>query len=213
MPIPILGVMALQGAASGLAGLLSASEEDRAARKANNAIDDAMKRIDSQREESRRDFSNTAESFLTNYALVRDPQKAEGIRASYSQERQRQDARDTRYDDTQLRLESARPQSGSSILGSTLAGIGIGAAAGASQALGQSLGSAGSAGSAAGGSGGAVVPLSPLTPPTTPTSSGLDFGNPLEPSNNLNLGFRTDTKFQHDYLKKVRPDQFGIYPL
>ena len=136
----ILGQAALTGVAGGISGLISGSAEREAAKEANDKIDDALARVDSQRDKTRKQFSNTAQSFLTNYALVRDPQRSEGIRASYSQERQRQDATENKLDDIGMQLEANRPSAGGSDVGDLFGGLGIGAAQGAASGIGQAIG-------------------------------------------------------------------------
>jgi len=200
--MPILETIALQagisGLAGGLSGLFAASEEKRAANKANDRIDRLIEKIDEEREESRREFSNTAESFLTNYALVRDPDRAAQIRATYSQERQRQETREDQLNDLRSRAEASRPTSGSSPIGGFLSGLGIGAASGAASGIGQAIGSGFDVFGSNQGSGNVSgLNLSGQT-------SGVQLKTPeLEFDNSFNLNTLNFDQFEND---------FDIYP-
>jgi hypothetical protein len=146
MPLPlILAAAALTGGMGALSGYGAASAEQKRITEKNKQLDEARKRIETERNKMRQATRSTAADFISNYAAIRDPQRAEGIRQSYGSEIAQYRGAESQFGSQIANLELQKEGQGMSPLNASLLGGGMGAIQGAMSAAALQLGGAGGA--------------------------------------------------------------------
>jgi hypothetical protein len=151
MPLPlILAAAALSGGMGALSGYGAASAEQKRITDKNKQLDEARKRIEAERNKMRQATRSTAADFISNYAAIRDPQRAEGIRNTYSGEISQYRGTEAQLGSQIANLELQKEGQGMSPLNASLLGGGMGAIQGAMSAAALQLGGAGGTAGATG---------------------------------------------------------------
>jgi len=127
----MLGIAAGVGAlAGGLSSWWQANEAKKQAQAHNRNVNKQLKDIRGQREQSIQRQSMTSGDFLNQYAMIRDPQRSQGIQQMYQQNAQLGQQERNRLDELSTTIGMSKQYTGQNALGAGLMGAAGGAMSG-----------------------------------------------------------------------------------